>query len=531
MVKENTSTFKSKTMSLSEKPEFDLTFINDLSQKITSLETGFSMVHHNQVIPELLKKIEPIDFRLKADLKNSQERLIKNHYIIIVIEEIKRIATNQHWNICTKNEDVFVFNGAYWQEIAQSELESFLSNAAIKMGVDRFDAKYFEYKSRLHKQFLSDSILQKTELEKDKVQINLQNGTFEITPLCQSLKKFAAEDFITYQLPFNFNPESKAPIFEKFLNESQPDIERQNVLAEYVAYLFVSPSYLKLEKALILYGKGANGKSVFFEIVMALLGKENVSNYSLQSLTDSTGYYRAKIGNKLLNYAPELTSKMSTDLFKQLVSGEPIEARLPYKEPFTLINYAKLIFNCNELPRDIEQTNAFFRRFLIIPFDVQIAPEMQDHELAKKIIINELSGIFNWVLKGLSRLLSQKGFSKCEASESALKKYQVESDSVQLFLLEEGFLPSTQNHILLKDIYKEYCGYCQLGNYRPCSNKTFSERLRNNEIILERKGKGYVVYLKKKEFLITSLDTLSSQKSADSEASVENEAENKKIIL
>lgn len=531
MVKENIFTFNAEPMSILEEPTFDLNFINDLSQEITSLETGFSMVHHNHVIPELLKKIEPIDFRLKADLKSPQERLIKKHYIIIVIEEIKRIAINQNWNICTKNGDVFVFNGAYWQEISKDELESFLSNAAIKMGVDRYDAKYFEYKVSLHKQFFSDSILQKTELEKDKVQINLQNGTFEITPLCQSLKEFAAEDFITYQLPFEFNAECKAPIFKKYLDEVLPDIESQNVLCEYVAYLFVNPSYLKLEKALILYGKGANGKSVFFEIVMALLGRENVSNYSLQSLTDSTGYYRAKIGNKLLNYASELTSKMSTDLFKQLVSGEPIEARLPYKEPFTLINYAKFIFNCNELPRDIEQTNAFFRRFLIIPFDVIIAPEKQDHELAKKIIKNELSGVFNWVLAGLARLLTQKEFSACKASDTALKKYQVESDSVQLFLFEEGYIASNQSYTYLKDIYQEYCSYCKLGNYRVCSNKIFVERLKNNSILLERKRNGNIVYVEKKVDFLPSRATSDSHEMKNNVVCEVDEALNNTNVL
>jgi putative DNA primase/helicase len=49
-----------------------------------------------------------------------------------------------------------------------------------------------------------------------------------------------------------------------------------------------------------------------------------------------------------------------TSVFKQLVSGEAIEARSPYKRAFTLTDYAKLMFNCNELPKEAELTNAFF---------------------------------------------------------------------------------------------------------------------------------------------------------------------------
>ena len=109
---------------------------------------------------------------------------------------------------------------------------------------------------------------------------------------------------------------------------------------------------------------------------------------------------------------------------KQLVSGEPVGARLPFGNPFNLIHYAKLIFNCNSLPKDVEHTNAYFRRFLIIPFKVTIPEEEQDKELAKKIIKDELSGIFNWILEGLNRLLIQKNFSHSDSIDSQLEEYK-----------------------------------------------------------------------------------------------------------
>ena len=99
------------------------------------------------------------------------------------------------------------------------------------------------------------------------------------------------------------------------------------------------------------------------------------------------------LGNKLVNYASEINGKMDVSIFKQLVSGEPVDARLPYGEPFTLSNYGKLIFNCNQLPTSVEHTHAFFRRFLIIPFEVTIPEEQQDKQLSEKIINSELAGV------------------------------------------------------------------------------------------------------------------------------------------
>ena len=255
-------------------------------------------------------------------------------------------------------------------------------------------------------------------------------------------------------------------------------------------------SGLEFEKCLILYGNGANGKSVFFEVLTALLGRENVSTYPLSDLTDKTGYYRAEIANKLLNYASEISKEMNCDLFKKLASGEAFTARSPYGRPFEVRNYAKMIFNANELPKDTEQTNAFFRRFIIIPFDITIPMEEQDRELHRKIIAGELAGVFNWVLDGLKRLLSNKKFTDCTAIDETLKQYRTESDSVQMFIDENNYQPSNTERIPLKELYQKYRALCCEDGYRACSNRTFSDRLRAKGFDVSRIGSGRIIYVR-----------------------------------
>ena len=182
-------------------------------------------------------------------------------------------------------------------------------------------------------------------------------------------------------------------------------------------------------------------------------------------------------------------------IFKQLVSGEPVEARLPYGEPFTLKQYAKLIFNCNELPKDVEHTNAYFRRFLIIPFDITIPPPQQDKQLHTKIIEQELSGVFNWVLDGLNRLLKQKKFTDCEAAKQAVEQYKSESDSVKMFLDENNYQNSPTQHIQLKEIYPEYRDYCMEDGFKPVNKTNFKKRLTGFGVIVQRLNVGNVAYL------------------------------------
>ena len=493
---------------------------------------------HKKILAELLEKVEPVNFqiiaypeietileeleKLEADMslytgnskqnidprakerfKELQGKLKKckvtyAHYLIISVENVLYLAQQHRWGLCRNHQFTYLYNGAYWNLLDQDNLVDFLGNAAELQGVNKFKSRYYQFREHLYKQFQFAAHLPKPDRSTDTVLVNLENGTFAIGPNRSGLRGFNRGDFLTHQLPFAYDPNAQAPRFRQYLDKVLPDIQRQHVLAEYLGYVFIHPGTLKLEKTLLLYGSGANGKSVFFEIVNALLGPVNVSSYSLQSLTNENGYFRAKIANMLVNYASEINGNLETAIFKQLVSGEPVEARLPYGEPFTLTHYAKLIFNCNELPKDVEHTHAYFRRFLIIPFDVTIPEAEQDKTLSKQIIEKELSGVFNWVLEGLNRLLAQKQFSPCDAARLQAENYKLQSDSVQMFLEEQGYKPSPSQYNLIKELYNEYRHFCiDDGGYRPVNRTNFSKRLESTGIVVIRKNVGMVAYLDK----------------------------------
>lgn len=467
-------------------------------EHLQEINKSIEPLPHGKIVAELLAKVKRINFRKEAGLDENDEeneRLKNNYYLIITIEKLLELAIENDWGICRNLDFIYLYNGAYWNLVEKNEFVSFLGKAAEKMGIEKFKARHYVFREQLFKQFIALANLPKPEPKPETVFINLKNGTFEISPTGTRLRPFDRNDFITYQLPFAYNPEARAPMFMKYLNRVLPDQERQRVVCEFLGYIFIHPAMLKLEKTLLCYGTGANGKSVLFEIVNALLGKENVSSYSLQSLTNENGYFRAKLANKLVNYASEISGNLETAIFKQLVSGEPVEARLPYGEPFTLENYAKLIFNVNGLPRDVEHTNAYFRRFLIIPFDVTIPEPEQDKELSKKIIENELEGVFNWILEGLNRLLEQRNFSNCEAAKIQVEQYRVESDTVQMFIEEQKYEKDSTNYTLLKNLYAEYRGFCAEDGYKPLNKTNFGRRLEGLGIQKERKQEGILFYV------------------------------------
>ena len=476
----NTTTMKNNTTSTATKQgEIGHLSIDAdaIRKEAKNFFTSNGKIEHAKVLQEVLDNLQEVDFRSIANVDDEQ-KVSQKVQRVLTVDEVLRVARDLNCGLCRNQDFVYAYNGEFWQLIDRNELESFLGEASNKLGVDDITARDYEFKAKLFKQFMADAYLPKPENQKDVVLINLRNGTFEITENEQKRRDFCPSDFLTYQLPFEYQAAADCPKWQNFLDEVLPDKSRQNVLAEYMGYVFARN--LKLEKTLILYGTGANGKSVVSDVTNTLLGKENVSNFSLESLGEN--YFRAMIANKLLNYSSEISNRLQVEKFKQLTSGEPVEARLPYGQPMTLTNYARLAFNCNELPKDVEHTEAFFRRFLILPFDIMIPENRRNPNLAKEIIGAELSGVFNWILDGLKRLLQQNGFSPCDAAQKMVDTFRRESDSVAMLLDDEGYKASNDNQILLKDLYQDYKTFCQNDGYKPLGKRNFKKRLEGQNI-------------------------------------------------
>jgi len=450
---------------------------------------------HDGILRDILSNLPTnVDFHFEADVP-ADKAVPKAHYYVVTVDKVIEVARKLGCGLSKHLDFIYQYNGQYWKQIEGEEMMGFLGEAAEKMGVPRTKARDYSFRESLLKQFLSSAYLPAPTQTGGVTLINLTNGTFEIGPDKMELRKFKREDFLTYQLPFAYDKDATAPTWENFLDRVLPDPTLRDIASEYMGYCFTHG--LKLEKVLLLYGSGANGKSVFFDVMSSLFGDDNTSHYGLAHLSHE--YNRAKIANKLLNYSSELGGRYATDLFKQLASGEPVQARLPYGRPFEMKQYAKLAFNANELPVVTEHTKAFFRRFLILPFDVTIPEEQQDADLASKIITEELPGVFSWVLKGLERILERRKFSDSEKSKQAVEDYKRESDSVRMFLDDEGWEVVPDGGTKLTDLYAHYKGYCRDNGYFLVGRNRFAKRLKALGHASGRDGGNQVCFLLRRQ--------------------------------
>lgn len=415
--------------------------------------------------------------------------------VVEIINTTLRLADKAGANFVWRGSTFYLYVGSHWMQITSKEITLLLTTIATIGKIHEYKAKYHRFAEELYKQFRS--IVKDMDTTKHEVvKINCANGTLVFGIDKVELNTFDKNDNFFYSLDYKYDPNAICPVFQQVLNDALPS-DGQMVLQEYAASVFFPR--LNLHKSLLLYGRGGEGKSLILNIISAALGRENVIERSIESLCAEESRTIADLEGKLLNIGYEMSTKFNSINFKQIVCKEPMPARRLYGETYTIYDYASLLFSCNELPKNIEHSFAYFRRLIILPFKNSIPEEKQDRTLGDRIIKNELSGVLNWIIAGAMRLIAQGKFSKSKIVDEALAEYKVDSDSVSSFLQDNNYEISTKNedYTALKDLFKKYMDYCAESNCHACSLKTFSTRLKNAEFEVVRKAQGMFVCAKK----------------------------------
>jgi putative DNA primase/helicase len=417
--------------------------------------------------------------KLKKRINSVKVR--RQEYSVLVINVFKKMVLAKELDLKVFNKEIFFYNGKYWQNITEERFTSFLSNVADKMGLTELVYEHHTFGNDLIKQFTHKNFVQFVTDSKYTC-INLQNGTFKFFKGKGQLHPHNKKDNLHYVLTFDYLPEATCPMFIDYLEYCLPDEDKRKVLQEFIGYVFTPNEILNLEKCLLLYGSGSNGKSVLNFILNAIFGKTNVSSISIPQMTDSTRgeYYIILLQNILLNYCSDTKGAFDdTGVFKQLVSGEKVIGRHPAGRPVEFLNNAKFIFNVNSLPTTPENVHGFFRRFEIIDFNVTIEEEKKDRQLASKIIENELSGVLNWILIGLDRLLTKGKLTECKANIEALERFKIKSNNVLEFLLDEGFetVTNIEHGQIFNELYQSYVNWIVENGGHALKKSNFKDRI------------------------------------------------------
>ena len=144
-------------------------------------------------------------------------------------------------------------------------------------------------------------------------------------------------------------------------------------------------------------------------------------------------------------------------LIKDLTGGDTISARFLHKEWFDFKPTHALWMYGNHKPRIKGKDEGIWRRPLLVPFTVMIPEGRRDKRL-KERLLEERSGILNWVIAGC--LMWQKeGLAVPPLVREATERYREESDSVQEFV-NERCVRNREKETKSSAVYESYKRWC-----------------------------------------------------------------------
>jgi putative DNA primase/helicase len=354
----------------------------------------------------------------------------------------------------------------YWIPIHESRVESLALNM---LGDKAKSYRLTDIRRLVERKCLMPSDSDFNEFERF---INVKNGMLIIPE--KVLAEHGEGYYSTIQLRVKYDPTAKCPRWKRFLDEIfEGDSELISLIQEFMGYSLVSDT--GYEKALLMIGEGANGKSTLIKVWEQLLGPENISSVTLSNLKDQ--FHRVTLHRKLLNMAAELNSMTvdQSDYFKRIVSGDTIDAAHKHKPVFSFRPYARLVFAMNRMPQVKDTSHGFYRRLILVPFNRKFEGDNADKRLSDKLLA-ELDGIFLWALEGLERLYRNDGFTEPQSSRKRLAGYKRANNPVVAFV-EDCCELEPDASTKKQDLYKQFKDYCSDSGCSAGSDNEFFKEL------------------------------------------------------
>jgi putative DNA primase/helicase len=326
-----------------------------------------------------------------------------------------------------------------------------------------------------------------THWDTDPWLLGVANGAVDLRT--GKLRDGKQSDRITLHTDLVFDPRSECPRWEQFLDEIFGDDQELNgFIQRAIGYSITGDT---TEQVLFLcYGTGANGKSTFLEVLRHVLGGYACNlPFSAFELRNRSTIPNDIAGLVARRFVTALETNESVQLnearIKTVTGCDPITARFLYKEHFTFIPLAKFWLAFNQKPEVADDSEGYWRRVRLIPFEQQFPKGKADEQLLSKLKA-EAPGVLAWAVRGCLEW-RRNGLGLPDVVEAASLAYREESDPIREFLDERCELGAGFS-VTAANVWREYQSWAQLNGDRLLKRKQLTRHLQTRGLRKEQVG-------------------------------------------
>lgn len=396
--------------------------------------------------------------------------LMGGNIVFSLFDDNLMTGVNRGFLVVTDTKEIYIFNGKYYDNNGEAFVRDIMQTTLDISCCTRYKNETIDW-IKDH----GDLQILREDFDINPLEIVLENCIYDVSK--GEIKEHSPNNFPTTCFPINYKPDAKCPNFIKFL-EDVHYLEDIPLIQEMFGYCFYKP--YAFQKAFMLVGEGANGKSTELNVLEKLIGERNVSNIPLQRLCKDR-FTNIDLIGKYANICSDLSEGGLKDIgtFKMLVGGDWIRAEKKYApNGIKFRNTAKLIFSANTIPECKDKTFSYGRRWIVIVFpNIFTEDDPSTDPFIEDKLIKELDGIFLWAMVGLKRLLKQGHFSSHKTLDE-VQEYMAENrDSVKQFCttcLES----KVGGEILKSETYKAFIEFCKTFALKVVASNQFSMKMK-----------------------------------------------------
>ena len=317
-----------------------------------------------------------------------------------------------------------------------------------------------------------------SKLDQKPLLLGVRNGVVDLRRA--RLLPNEPDYFITRHCAADFNPNAQCPTWLRFLDDVfQGDTATIDAVQLLLGYTLTG--YSREEIMIFCVGFGANGKSIFGNVVSAIMGEYSRAAPSSLLAARRSDDHGARNDLAMLDGARlvsinELPGGMHLDeqVVKQLAGREPISARFLHKEYFTYEPRFTPWVRTNHKAIVKGDDDGIWRRNVILPFRRTFAPHERDPHLEGRLL-KERDGILAWMVEGAQRYL-REGLKLSPAMRREQTQYRKDSDMLGEFL-DECTEVAADVRIEQKTLFASWQSWCKDNGVQSGSKKTFTQRL------------------------------------------------------